>query len=117
MLDIMLDAGGDIEVSDIGDISITRSVRQAVLVRLRWIYGEWRLGPEIGFTWFEDVFNKNPNMVRIKQLIRDEIMKVNGVTAAEVTDASFDTKHRAATFVYVCSVGEETFREEVTLYG
>ena len=54
MLDIMLDADGDIKVSATGDISKTESVRQAVLVRLRWLYSEWRLGPELGFPWFEE---------------------------------------------------------------
>ena len=82
MTDIMLDKAGDIKVSAVGDISLTESVRQAVLIRLRWIYQEWRLGPTMGFPWFEEVFVKNPNTVKIRQLIRDEIMQVEGVTAA-----------------------------------
>ena len=60
MIDILLEEDGDIAVSEVGDISITNSVRQAVLIRLRWIYNEWRLGPELGFPWFEQVFVKNP---------------------------------------------------------
>lgn len=117
MLDIMLDKSGDIKVSALGDISLTESVRQAVLIRLRWIYNEWRLGPEFGFKWFEEVFVKNPNIPKIKQLIRDEIMKVDEVTEAQVNSVTYDPKKRAATFVYTCSVGEATFREEVTLYA
>lgn len=117
MLDIMLDADGDIKVSAIGDISTTESVRQAVKIRLRWIYNEWRLGPEFGFPWFEEVFVKEPNTVKIRQLIRDEIMKVDEVTAAEVTSVAYDRAKRSATFVYICSVGEAVFKEEVTLYG
>lgn len=117
MLDIMLDDSGDMKVSAIGDISLTKSVKQAILVRLRWIYNEWRLGPEFGFPWFEEVFVKNPNTVKIKSLIRDEIMKVDGVTAASVTNVSYNQGKRAATFSYVCTVGEATFKQEVTLYG
>ena len=118
MLDIMLDLKtGDLKVSALGDISLTESVRQAVLIRLRWIYGEWRLGKEFGFPWFEEVFVKNPNTVKIRQLVRDEIMKVDGVTSAEVISFDYDRAKRAATIVYTCSVGEATFREEVTLYG
>lgn len=117
MLDIMLDADGDIKVSATGDISKTESVRQAVLVRLRWLYSEWRLGPELGFPWFEEVFVKNPNTAKIRQLIRDEIVKVDEVTSAEVISVKYDPAKRAATFVYTCSVGEATFRGEVTLYG
>ena len=116
MSDIRLDKSGDIEVSPTGDIYLTESVRQAVLIRLRWIWNEWRLWPELGFPWFEEVFVKNPNTVKIRSLIRNEIMQVKGVTAAEVTSVSYDRAKRAATFVFVCTVGDATYREEVTLY-
>lgn len=66
MLDIRLNEDGDIAISKNGDISTTESVRQAVMIRLRWIYDEWRLGPELGFPWFEEVFIKNPNTIKIK---------------------------------------------------
>ena len=59
---------------------------------------------------------KNPNTVKIRSLIRDEIMQVEEVTAAEVTSVNYDRAKRAATFVFTCSVGEATYREEVTLY-
>ena len=111
MTDIRLGKDGDIVVSEIGDISLTESVRQAVLIRLRWIYQEWRLGPEMGFPWFEEVFIKNPNTVKIRSLIRDEIMQVEGVTAAEVTSVDYDRAQRAATFKFTCSVGEATYME------
>lgn len=117
MLDIKLTKDGDIDVSALGDVSLTNSIQQAVLVRLRWIYNEWRLGPELGFPWFEEVFIKNPNTVKIRQLIRDEIMSVDGVTGAEVTQVEYDRQKRAIRFAYICKVGDERFREEVTLYG
>mgnify|MGYP001783401160 CR=1 FL=1 len=117
MTDIRLGKDGDIVVSPVGDISLTGSVRQAVLIRLRWIYQEWRLGPELGFPWFEEVFIKNPNTVKIRRLIRDEIMNVEGVTAANVISVDYDKAKRVAAFVYTCTVGEATFKEEVTLYG
>ncbi len=113
----MLNRDGDIDVSAVGDISLTESVRQAILIRLRWIYSEWRLGPELGFPWFEEVFVKNPNIIKLKQLIRDEIVQVEGVKAAQVTDVKYDPAKRAATFIYTCSVGDEIFKEEVILYG
>lgn len=117
MVDIQLDRSGDIAVSEIGDIALTESIRQAVLIRLRWIYNEWRLGPEMGFPWFEEVFVKNPNTQKIRQLVRSEIMKVEGVTAANVTMANYDRARRMAVFAYTCSVGREQFKEEVRLYG
>lgn len=117
MLDIRLNEDGDIAISKNGDISTTESVRQAVMIRLRWIYDEWRLGPELGFPWFEEVFIKNPNTIKIKTLVRDEILKVKEVKAATVTSVDYNPAKRMATFRYTVTVGEDTFREEVMLYG
>lgn len=117
MVDIRLNKSGDIDISPTGDIFITESVRQAVLIRLRWFFGEWRLGPDMGFKWFEEVFVKNPNLIKIRSLIRDEIMQVEGVTAAEVTSVKYDKAKRTVDIAYVLTVGEEVFKEEVTLNG
>ena len=117
MLDILTTKAGDIVVSDLGDISLTYSVMQSVRVHLRWIFGEWRLGPQLGFPWFEEVFVKNPNIDKIKNLVRSEIMSIAEVRDAEVEDVRYDPAGRTATFRYVCRVGEETYREELTLYA
>lgn len=113
----MLDSSGDISVSPVGDIALTDSIRQAVLIRLRWIYGEWRLGEEMGFPWFETVFVKNPNTPKIRQLIRNEIMQVDGVKDANVKSVKYDTAERKATIKFEFTTDEETYREEVTLDG
>ena len=99
MLDIRLNEDGDIAISKNGDISMTESVRQ------------------LGFPWFEEVFVKNPNTIKIKTLVRDEILKVKEVNAATVTSVDYNPAKRTATFRYTVTVGEDTFREEVTLYG
>lgn len=70
----------------------------------------------MGFPWFEEVFVKNPNTAKIKQLIRDEIMRVDGVKTAKVISVTYDQAKRAATFIFTCTIGEETYEEEVTLY-
>lgn len=117
MLDIMLDKDGDIAVTALGDIRTTESVRQAVKIRLKWIFSEWRLGPDYGFPWFEEVFVRNPNIPKIKQLVKDEIMKVDEVEDAEVIKAAYDPRTRTAAFTYTVTIDEFTYREEVTLYG
>ena len=115
MLDILLDRSGDLLVSETGDVSIANSVRQAVKVRLRWIYNEWRLGPSLGFPWFENVLVKNPDSAMIQQLIRAEIMKVEKVKDAAVIFFEYDRKERNAKIIYTIKVDDETYREEVTL--
>lgn len=116
MFDIMLNHDGDLRVSTKGDISLTYSIRQAILVRLRWILNEWRLGPEYGFPWFEEVFVKNPNTDRIRQLIRDTILEIPDVKTATVGLVKYDRQKRSIRFSYTATVSEETFTEEVTLY-
>lgn len=116
MIDILLDSNGDIKVSPTGDLYSTESVRQAILIKLRWIYNEWRLGPDLGFPWFEEVFVKNPNIDFIKQSIRNKILEVDGVTEAKVTNVKYSISDRSAVFRYTATVGEETFMEEVAMH-
>ena len=79
--DILLLKAGDLHITDTGDILLTDSiqknfpttgnlsVRQAVLIRLRWFFAEWRFSPQAGFPYFEEVLIKNPNIPKIKGLL------------------------------------------------
>ena len=115
MIDLKCTTNGDLELTEDGDILATDSVQQAVKIRLSWFFDEWRLGPELGFPYFEYVFIKNPNETKIKSLIRDTVMSVDEVT--DVTDISFelDTRTRIATISVEFTADEETFREEVEI--
>lgn len=115
MVDIMLDRDGDIVVSEIGDISLNESICQAVRIRLKWIKGEWRLGPDLGFGWFDEVFVKNPNLENIKQLIRREILQVDGVEEAEVVKIEYNPRERKVYFACTFRVSGETYAEEGTI--
>ena len=75
--DLKLTNSGDLEISEDGDVSLTQSVRQAVLIRLRWLFGEWRFAPENGVPYFQKIMVKNPDIPRIKQIIRDEKFEPN----------------------------------------
>lgn len=94
MIDLKLDATGDLELSAAGDISATDSIVQAVRIRLLWFFGEWRLMPSLGFPYFENLLVKNPNESKLRHLIRETVMSVDGVK--DVTDISFDIDKRTA---------------------
>lgn len=115
MLDILLDRDGDLKVSETGDISLTESVRQAIIIRLRWFLGEWRLGPGNGLDYWGTVLVKNPNLVKIRQAIRDEIMSVEEVTGVNRVDLKADAAKRQLIVSYEAVTSEETFREEVKI--
>lgn len=116
MNDILLDKDGDLVVSEKGDIVLTKSICQAVQIRLKWIKEEWRLGPMLGFPWFEEVFVKNPNLDNVKQLIRNEILKVEGVEDAKVIDARFLPADRKVYFTCRITAGGEMYNEEVEIH-
>ena len=94
MIDLKLDATGDLELSAAGDISATDSIVQAVRIRLLWFFGEWRLMHSLGFPYFENLLVKNPNESKLRHLIRETVMSVDGVK--DVTDISFDIDKRTA---------------------
>ncbi|GHU37515.1 hypothetical protein FACS1894105_09780 [Clostridia bacterium] len=77
--DIALDYTGDIVVSETGDIVQTDSIRQAVSIHLKWFLSEWRFNRVYGVPYFEEILVKNPDIERIKTILRDECMTVIGV--------------------------------------
>lgn len=115
MLDILLDASGDLAISATGDIALTESVRQAILIRLRWFLEEWRLGPTLGLDYWGTILVKNPNMVKIRQAIRDEILSVEEVNAVNFVKCEYDHRNRTLKIRYEAVTDEETFRDEVKI--
>ena len=115
MLDFKLTNSGDLELTDGGDILTTDSVCQAVRIRLLWFLDEWRLGPDMGFPYFENVFVKNPSESKIRHLIRETVMSVDEVT--DVTEISFSVNNRTreANIAVSFTTDEDTFREEVNI--
>lgn len=115
MLDILLGNSGDLKITDSGDIELTNSVRQAIRVRLRWFLGEWRLGPDAGIPWFEEILIKNPNIDRCCQLFREAILSVEEVKNVTNMSLTIDPKTRRAVLKFSATTEEETFNEEVLI--
>lgn len=115
MIDFKLDAEGDLELSLAGDISPTESIVQAVRIRLLWFFQECRLGPGLGIPYFENILVKNPNEVKVRHLIREAVMSVEGVTNVRGVDLAIDKRTRQATITVAFSTDEESFKEEVKI--
>lgn len=115
MPDIQMTQTGDILVTENGDVALTESIRQAVVIKIKWILDEWRLGPEIGFPWFEEVLIKNPDLAKIRSLLRSAIMEVDGVQSAVVSEATVNSAERKLTVKFSFVVDETTYREELTM--
>ena len=115
MLDIVLDNDWDIAVTENGDITYASSIKQAILVHLKWIAKEWRFAPQMGFPWFEEMFVKNPSTALISSAIRNTILEVVGVRDAEVTSFQYDPAARRISFRYFATTEEGNTGEEVEL--
>lgn len=115
MIDLKLNAAGDLDISTAGDISSTDSIIQAVRIRLLWFFGEWRLMPSLGFPYFEYLLVKNPNESKLRYLIRETVMSVDGVK--DVTNILFniDKKSRSASIAVSFATDEDKFREEIRI--
>ena len=95
MKDLLLTRDGDLYINPAtGDIQITDSVEQAIRIRLLWFWGEWRLGPDHGIPYFEEILIKNPNKLRIRQLFREAIMPVEEVVKLRDLQANIDPATR-----------------------
>ncbi len=116
-MDYLLDENGDISIGENGDVVLTDSVKQAVQIRLRWIFGEWRFHPEYGIPYFEEFLIKNPNPLRMKQLIRDAVMEVDQVMDVKDIQIFYDKANRRAKISLIITTTEKTYREEVEIHA
>lgn len=116
MIDIMLGDDGDIVLTDYGDIYLTQSIKQNILIRLKWFFKEWRLGPDLGFPWFEEVLVKNPNLMKIKGLVRNEIMQIDGVQSCTVDTVNYNAQERTIEIKYTVNAQGSILRESALIY-
>ena len=115
MYDLKLNNSGDLEISDTGDVMLTQSVRQAVEIRLRWLFGEWRFAPEAGVPYFDRIMVKKPDIEGIEQILRTEIMAVDGMTDVKNLQVVIDAKSLVATITFDGTADGENFSEEVLI--
>jgi len=110
MKDVLLTPDGDLFIDPAtGDVVITDSVAQAIMIRLRWFWSEWRLGPKYGIPYREEILIKNPSKLRIRQIFREEIMSVEEVD--DVVELSADvnqvTRVLSVRYKVIATDGEE----------
>ena len=115
MLDILLTPDGDLNITENGGIQLTESVRQAVRIRLLWFFREWRFAPEFGVPYFEDILIKNPNINRIRAIVRREVLSVREVRDVRDLQIDINANRRIARIAFNAVTSRETYREEVDI--
>jgi hypothetical protein len=61
------------------------------------------------------VFVKNPNLTKIRFLLRDLVQSVEGVTSVTKADIIPDPRTREAEIIVVFTVEDEIFQKEVKI--
>ena len=115
MKDILLNGNGDVLLNEKGDIQFTDSVKQAIEIRLKWFSNEWKLGPDFGIPYYEEVFVKNPSTMLIEEKMRDAIMDVDEVEDIVSFNMSLDKTLRKLKVAYVVSVSESLIEGSVNI--
>ncbi len=115
-MDILLDKSGDLYL-DRADIILANSVRQKIKIRLKWFFQEWRWDDEAGMEYFEYLFVKNPDLDHVKEMVEEQIFNVDEVTKVNDVSIEIDNLSRRAVIRYEAVTDEETFKEEVMIYG
>lgn len=115
-MDILLDKNGDLFL-DGADIILANSIRQKIKIRLKWFFQEWRWDDEAGMEYFEYLFIKNPDLDHVKEMVEEQIFNVDEVTEVNDVSIEIDSLSRRAIISYEAVTDEETFREEVIIYG
>ena len=116
MLDLQLDKDGDLNIVD-NDVKVTDSVAQAINIRLRWFFEEWKFGPQYGMDYFGRVFVKNPNELKVVNMLTNIIRSVDEVIQVKDVSLTVDNFRRTGIIKYTAVTDEETLREEVDLWS
>jgi hypothetical protein len=97
MSDIKLNVeGNDIDLSSIGLelVDGTDAIAQHLLIRLRFVQGEYFLDTRRGIPYFEDILIKNPDLLAIRAIFREAIRETPGVISITRFDMFVNTATR-----------------------
>ena len=95
MNDLQMTNKGDLAILNY-DIATTDSIKQAILIKLRWFFSEWIYNTNLGIEWFEKILIKNPNKLLVRRMIEDAVLSVDGVTDVSDTKLTIFNETRKA---------------------
>lgn len=117
MNDLLMTKDGDLAVRD-NDIQTTDSIIQAINIRLKWFFSEWRYGPDYGVKYFENIFVKNPKKQVIISEISNQILDVDGVASVDSVTLEINNSTRTALIKYtITTESMERYEKEVDVWN
>ncbi len=93
-------------------------ISQQIKISLQFWLGEWFLNSALGVPYLERICVKSPNLQHIRQIFRNTIQNVDGVTAVNSLDLSVDASARVLTVTYTAATTAGLItRRELLGYG
>lgn len=122
MIDLALSATShDLLLSPTNDLMLignAERVAQQIKISLKAFLGEWFLDTGFGIPYFEEILVKNPNMMIVREIIRDCILAVPGVVRVNELAVEFDRVARTLSIIHETITAEGLVTEtEVLEYG
>ena len=120
----MLDSSLNAKTHDLalnGDVLFIDNVErvaQQIKIQLLTFLGEWFLDVTYGVPYLDYVLVKNPNFTLIRELFREQILKVDGVSNLVSIDIDFESSTRKMLLSYEVETEYGMIvRKEVLGYG
>ena len=114
----------DIQMTEWGDLALvendvlgTVSIKQQILIRLRWFLGEWRFQPAFGLDYFGQILVKRPNSELILSIICSEVRTVEGVLNVKDASLTINSRTREGTIRFTAVTTEGDFRMEMDIWA
>ena len=93
-------------------------ISQQIKISLQFWLGEWFLNSTLGVPYLERICVKSPNIQHIRQIFRNTIQNVNGVTAVNALNLTVDASKRVLTVSYTATTTYGVItRKELLNYG
>lgn len=101
MIDLRLDANGDLDVSGgkLHTVDGISCVAQLVTLRLKINKGEWFLDTRVGIPYFTDIFVSGSRLEEIETILRDAVSLAPGVLSVDQFTVNLDA-NRALRVTY-----------------
>ena len=84
-------------------VSDGTAITQAVKSALSLFLGEWYLDTSIGTAWFQNILVKNPDLNAIREIFREQILGVQGITGIVQLNLDYSPGARSLSVSYTAT--------------
>jgi hypothetical protein len=111
MIDLKLNGlTKDLEIQDF-DLQLideTDQIAQNLLIRLRFMLGEWYLDITAGIPYYQDILIKSPNQFRVESVIKEEIVNTEGVREITSFISEYSASNRRFSIQFSCQTDDDS---------